>query len=400
MRLNDQQLSAVRKCVQWYFTESYIKHVFALAGLAGTGKSSTAKIIINLLGIGGDNVIFATLTGKASLVLRLKGNQSNTIHKTFYITFKNGKSFRFSLKKRIASNIRLIVIDEASMVNQSMLDDIISFNIPVLLLFDPGQLPAIFGSNIYVNDSTRSDVFLTQIMRQDDESGILDLASKARLGEPLEFGKYKNSLVTSADMIIDKLHTYDMIITFSNKLRRLINLRVRAQKGYTSIYPQKGEKLLCLANNYNYNVEYNDIPIYLINGLQGYVTEDSKLYDHEELDTVKIKFIPDFIMGHDGNGHNYEFDVPCYKEIFEQYCKDPSREAFLETMYEEADDETIGEIGMLDFGYCLTCHKSQGSEAPNVLVLVERKIPSNIYAKWLYTAITRAQESVTVATFE
>jgi len=281
-----------------------------------------------------------------------------------------------------------------------MLDDIISFNIPVLLLFDPGQLPAIFGSNIYVNDSTRSDVFLTQIMRQDDESGILDLASKARLGEPLEFGKYKNSLVTSADMIIDKLHTYDMIITFSNKLRRLINLRVRAQKGYTSIYPQKGEKLLCLANNYNYNVEYNDIPIYLINGLQGYVTEDSKLYDHEELDTVKIKFIPDFIMGHDGNGHNYEFDVPCYKEIFEQYCKDPSREAFLETMYEEADDETIGEIGMLDFGYCLTCHKSQGSEAPNVLVLVERKIPSNIYAKWLYTAITRAQESVTVATFE
>ena len=67
--------------------------MFALGGLAGTGKSTTVNTIIKMLGIPINDVIFATLTAKASLVLRLKGNPSNTIHKTFYTVYKKGNSF-------------------------------------------------------------------------------------------------------------------------------------------------------------------------------------------------------------------------------------------------------------------------------------------------------------------
>ena len=122
--LNSQQLDAVKKCVKWYFTQSYEKHYFAIGGVAGSGKSTVVNIIIKMLGLSETDVIFCTLTGKASLVLRMKGNPSNTIHKTFYSVYKKGNSFLFSLKKRISSTIKLIVIDEVSMVTAKMLEDI------------------------------------------------------------------------------------------------------------------------------------------------------------------------------------------------------------------------------------------------------------------------------------
>ena len=137
-KLNDQQLDAIKKLVKWYFCESIEKNVFTIFGIAGSGKSTVVNIAIKMLGLPLSDVIFCTLTGKASLVLRMKGNPSNTIHRTFYSTFKKGNSFLFSLKKKISSNIKLIVVDEVSMVTKKMLEDILSFGTPVLALGDPG----------------------------------------------------------------------------------------------------------------------------------------------------------------------------------------------------------------------------------------------------------------------
>ena len=394
---NNQQLDAIKLCVKWYFTESYRNNIFALAGLAGTGKSTVAKTIISVLGLQPSDVIFATFTGKASLVLRLKGNQSNTIHKTFYSVFKSAKAFSFSLKHHIPSNIKLIVIDEASMINQKMLDDISSFGCPVILLYDPGQLPAIFGANRYVTDPSLANVFLTQVMRQDDTSGILDLASMAREGTPLRIGKYKNSHVVNFNTVYDKLEKYDIVITYSNRLRRMVNAEIRKKLGYDTLYPIKGEKVLCLGNNYNYSFEFDDIPIYMINGMQGTVIADTEKEKFANVDVARLNFVPDFIYNTYGASKEHTFSIPCYREIFEQYLKDPSKQAFIETLYEEIDESVTSDICTIDYGYALTCHKSQGSEYDNVLVLVESKIPSNLYNKWLYTAITRAKKSVTVA---
>jgi exodeoxyribonuclease-5 len=52
---------------------------------------------------------------------------------------------------------------------------------------------------------------------------------------------------------------------------------------------------------------------------------------------------------------------------------------------------------VLDFGYAVTVHKSQGSEWPNVLVIDDYRGAKDLYKKWLYTAITRASKSVTIA---
>ena len=132
--LNDQQLDAVKKCVRWYFTDSVYKHYFTIFGLAGTGKSTVLSIIIKMLGLNNQDVIFCTLTGKAALVLRMKGNPANTVHKTFYSVFKTRTSFGFNLKRHINPNIKLIVVDEVSMITEKMLQDILSFGIPTICL--------------------------------------------------------------------------------------------------------------------------------------------------------------------------------------------------------------------------------------------------------------------------
>lgn len=390
---NTQQLDAIQKCIKWFFTDSYKQNLFVIGGLAGCGKSTVVKVIIRMLGLTNNDVIFATLTSKASLVLRLKGNPSNTIHKTFYSVYKKGKTFRFNLKKHIDSEIRLIVIDEVSMVNLNMLNDILSFGVPVIALGDYGQLSPIFGRNIF--DIRKPDVFLTMVMRQSDESGILDLATKARNGEAIPLGKYKNSEVTTIESIWDKISSFDLVLCYSNKTRRLYNSIIRKQRNFTSIYPQKGEKVLCLVNNYNYEIDYEDIPIYLNNGLMGYIQEDCYITNETgEIDTCKMKFIPEFISDTE---KSHMFEIDCFKEVFDQYNIDITKEAFIEQMMDEDFDEDIlGNIGMMDFGYCLTVHKSQGSEADNVLVLNDFKGSQDNYNRWLYTAITRAKKSVTI----
>ena len=396
-QLNDQQLDAVKKCVKWYFCDSYKKRYFALMGWAGCGKSTVVNIIIKMLGLQLNDVIFCTLTGKASLVLRMKGNPSNTIHKIFYTTFKKGTSFMFSLKKRIPSNIQLIVIDEVSMVTEKMLQDILSFGVNVICLGDSGQLPPVGAPNFIIQDESKIDVQLTKVMRQDDSSGILDLATMVRNGISPEYGQYKMSRVCHLDEVLDKITSYDMVICYSNAMRRKLNYYIRKMLGYTSIYPQKGEKIICLMNNYNYNINYQDIPINIVNGMRGETLDSAKIVNEDNMELVKFEFVPDFLQ--DIIDPSLTFTVKCFAEIFEQYQKNIEKEAFIEELYnDQIDAEALEDVCIIDYGYAATCHKLQGSEYDNVLVVVEDKIPSHIYNRWLYTAITRGKQSVTVAT--
>lgn len=398
--LNNQQLDAVKKCVKWYFTQSYEKHYFAIGGVAGSGKSTVVNIIIKMLGLSERDVIFCTLTGKASLVLRMKGNPSNTIHKTFYSVYKKGNSFLFSLKKRISSTIKLIVIDEVSMVTAKMLEDILGFGVPTICLGDHFQLPAIGAINfIMANPDRYWDVFLTMVMRQKDTTGVLDLAFKSRNNELLEYGEYKKSKVCHLSEVYENLYKYDMVVCYSNIMRRKLNMVIRHQLGFdNTVYPQKGEKIVCLMNNYNYEIEYEDIPIYVVNGLIGICNTDTNLEQFGEMEVCNINFTPEFLVDKNTMG-NLNFNVKSFAEIFEQYTKDVEKQAFIEELCDNSiDDEKLGLMCTIDFGYAATCHKLQGSEAKNVLVIVEDNIPSNIYFRWLYTAITRAKETVTVAT--
>lgn len=379
MTLTDGQKNAVRQALLWYYSEDR-KPVFVCAGVAGSGKSTTVNTLVNTLGLEPYQVLYVTPTGKAAGVLRMKGCTANTIHKTFYLVHKLNGRVVFSKKKTLPSTIKLIVIDELSMVNQKIMDDILSYNCPTICLGDPCQIPAMYGENEFIK---HPDVFLNQVMRQEGTSGILDLATKARNHEHIENGIYKESRVINLNEVTD-IEKYDVVICWKNSTRRELNSLIRKKLGYTSKYPSKGEKLLCLKNNYVHLLEYKeDIPIILVNGLSLINLENSK----EEGDYLQCKFTPEFIL----NDESKFFESRVDKRVFDSYITG-------EEIPDTASFNDIPEdVTVLDFGYAMTTHKMQGSSAANVLYIDEFKGSEDMYWKMLYTGITRAEKSITIA---
>ena len=387
MDFTSEQINAIKKCVEWYYIGSSYNDVFPIGGYAGTGKSTIVNKIIEILRIVNNRVIFCSLTGKAALVLRLKGLNANTIHKSFYTPFKTQHGIKFKLKKKLDSPVDLIVIDELSMVDQKTLSDIKSFKIPIIGIGDPGQLPPIFGSNEYMRDESKISCFLTQIMRQSDESGILDYAYKARNMIPIEIGKHKKcQTIRYKDFDPKSIIDYDCVLCWKNNTRRNLNTFIRSILGKSSIYQKKGEKVLCLRNNYSYKIDYKDVPIYTTNGLVLICTEDARLVNEGDgKPFVRVICRPEF------SDDCEEFDLKCHPEIFDRYYNNDVNDIFIDPTGDDEDD-----LVHLDYGYALTVHKSQGSEWRKVLVFNEFKGSQLLYSKWLYTAITRAKNELTI----
>lgn len=399
--LTKTQSEIVKRVIHWYYVESYDKPYYSIGGVAGSGKSFLVKYLIKLLRLQDYEVLFVAFTGKAALRLRLSGNNANTIHSTFYRPYElpNGE-IKFARKSKLESNIKLIVADEAGMIGELMMMDILSFGIPVIILGDPMQLdPILARPNPFMKED-KLDSFLNKPMRFANHSGILDLSILARENKPIPYGKYKESQVVHFNSIKNKMYEYDIVICYRNATRKILNTEIRRQLGYEkSLYPLKGEKIICLKNNYRFSIFYNGIEIYLINGLIGIMIEDS--FIDEKTGLLHCKFVPDFIEDYSESGY---FDILCYPEYFSCHY-DPNIEmtpmflpASLRTKEKEQEMETTA---FLTFAYCISLHKFQGSDADNVMCIIDDHPTTHPqYPKFVYTGITRAKKSITVATFK
>ena len=394
--LNKTQKEAVAKALSWYYFNSYNKPYFVMVGPAGSGKSFLVKYIVNELGLPPHyKVLYCAYTGKAALRLRIAGNNANTIHKTFYNIYKTASgTIRFSRKKRLDSNIKLIIIDEFSMINQQMINDILAFRVPTILIGDGNQIPPIFGKNKLIDDPREIDVKLTEVMRQNDTSGILDLAQIALDRKEFRLGTYKKCNVVSYYDIENIMHKYDVVLCWKNETRLELNEFIRKKLGFSGLYPKKGEKVLTLKNDYNHLLESDDLEITILNGMISYMQNDTI----EDKDYIYCDFIPDFIANKNEEGFN---NIKCHKSYFQRYTNPyiitPSHERNwkkkTQDMNESEEDSTVH----LDFGYALSYWKAQGSEWQKVLVLDEYRGSEDHYFKLMYSSITRARESVDIA---
>lgn len=175
---------------------------------AGTGKSTLIKFIISAMNLDENDVRYVAYTGKAANVLKNKGcPNATTAHKLLYRAklMPNGKYF---FKPRTTSDvasegIRVVVIDEVSMLPKAMWDLLCSHNFYILACGDPEQLPPILDNlgedpNNHVLD--KPHIFLDEIMRQAQESEIIRLSMHIRERKPLMTFPVANEQV----MIINK----------------------------------------------------------------------------------------------------------------------------------------------------------------------------------------------------
>ena len=372
MKFSPQQDGALRSITRW-LTEGD-SQVFRLFGYAGTGKTTLAKHIAD--DIDGD-VLFAAFTGKAAMVLRARGARgASTIHSLIYRprgeevvedeeTGKSQVSPTFTLNRSSpVSKASLIVIDECSMVDEELGRDLLSFGTPVLVLGDPGQLPPVSGGGFFTE--AEPDVLLTEIHRQARDNPIVELARKVRAGETLEHGTFGASkVIRRGDVDQTEVLEADQVLVGTNRTRRRYNARLRELKGFDDELPAAGDKMVALRNDQSRG---------LLNGSLWRVKSASRTSkpfmnllvrsDDEGLDRTSVKI---------------------------KLLKLPFQDPGIEIPWQQKrryDD--------FDYGYALTTHKAQGSQWNDVFLFDESFAFREHPERWLYTAITRAAERITI----
>lgn len=403
MILNNKQEQAIKTIVERFVAG---EHYSVLAGYAGTGKSTCVKFIIEALSSRGVNpdydVCYSAYTGKACQVLAKKGNDPvATCHRLLWEFFpkENGQFFR---KRRPRLEYSVVVVDECSMVDADMLSELLRHKETYFIFCgDPFQLPPVKakgdGTSGY-DILQKPHAFLDEVMRQAAESDIIQLSMKIREEAPLNYFKGEDAMVLPSKDLNEGMLTWaDQILVGTNAVRNQINTKVRELLGHGPD-PEPGDRIICLHNNWD---EISRDGNALVNGTTGYLKQpfqktelianragggsietihstiicddDDRFYDIS-LDPVELKTgMPQITDWKRISRINKFYNTPY---MLERGIKNPLPESFA-------------------YGYAITCHKAQGSEWDQVLVL-EEKFPfdRNEHARWLYTAVTRAAEKL------
>lgn len=363
--LTEEQANAAALLSEWIASD---RQEFVLAGLAGTGKSTTLGHLISTGEL--RPAITLTPTGKAADVLRGKGVRAETIHSAI----KLFRAERWNKEKNKLEPVfedgdaefgpgDVVIVDEASMVNTELAEDLRATGARIVWVGDHGQLEPVGGDPKLMQNA---DVMLEKVMRQAETSPILRLAHGVRGGKTLaqmrtdayrgEVNFYGRARPADVARIADE-GGYDQIICWTNKERRMINSATRSLREHVSDVPEVGERII---------MTKNDRTLGVYNGQQYYVKEVGEHFgDHVTLEVESVD-----------TGRTIR--AMFWSVLFD-------REPTLEDV--QARPRRVLEA---DFAYAITAHKAQGSEWPAVLVSDAWKRQG--MERWRYTAATRAAE--------
>lgn len=362
MRWSAEQESALSAVRSWL--KAGDRPVFRLFGYAGTGKTTLARHVAE----GADGgVVFAAFTGKAAHVMRGKGcPNAGTIHSLIYRMRgedETGPSFVLN-RDSAAAKAAMIVIDECSMVDEEIGNDLLSFRKPILVLGDPAQLPPVAGGGFFTG--AEPDIMLTEVHRQAADDPIIRLSMIVREGGRLEAGQYgESSVVSRRDINPEDVLAADTVLVGRNSTRRAYNARIRELLRRTLPTPVAGDTLVCLRNDRKRG---------LLNGSLWHV--DRVRTPRKGL--LRYTLSPE--EGEHGKGRTVVTINPAYF--------DGTAEALAPAERRRSD--------AFDFGYVLTVHKSQGSQWDDVVLFDESFAFREHAQRWLYTGITRAARRIRI----
>lgn len=374
VNLNPDQKNAHDDIVEFFRSKGGMLRT--LGGYAGTGKTSIIAHIANSLR--DKRIAFCAPSGKAALMMKskLKGvlkekDFCGTIHKLIYflVGIKSHKELPPELifeKHEKELPYDLIILDEASMVRGDVYHDLKQEGIPILAVGDHGQLPPVKGD---FNLMENPDIKLETIMRQAEGDPIVKVATLARETGHIPYGDYgPNVKKVTSGSFLNKHNFKDLnsiVLCAKNKTRVNLNRFAREVAGYAQEpfedTPCIGEPVICLMNNYRMKIFNGDIGV--IRDLRDFETD---VYQTE----IEM------------SDHYYKGDI--YANQFGQLYTNSSG---FQTEY-----------ALFDWAYCITVHKSQGSEWDHVTLMEERmsRMDDDQWRRWLYTGVTRAKKSLTI----
>ena len=428
--------------------------IFVLKGYAGTGKTTIISNVINSINTIEMKCVLLAPTGRAAKVIsNYSGKPAFTIHKRIYYPKKNKTGgVSFTLQQNKFKNT-LFIVDESSMIsdtsqdsklyqNGSLLDDLFFYieagnNCKLLLIGDTAQLPPV---NMTISPALDIDslslhyqknvhhIEFDEVMRQSENSGILYNATQLRellhshFIDTFQFNlKGFKDIVRLQDgyEIQDAIHgAYDnysiedtVFIVRSNKRANQYNQQIRTSILAKESEISTGDYLMVVKNNYFWLKETSEAG-FIANGDIVEILEIRKIQELYgfKFATVKIRMVDypnqipfdtiimlDTIMS-ESPSLTYEESNKLYQEVLLDYQDEISQYKKLQKVKENEYFNAL----QVKFSYAITCHKSQGGQWKTVFV-EQPYLPNGIdvdYVRWLYTAITRAEEKLYLIGFK
>jgi ATP-dependent exoDNAse (exonuclease V) alpha subunit len=436
-----------------FLTNNNNEEIFVLKGYAGTGKTTVISTIVNnLIAINLKYVLLAPTGRAAKVIANYSQKPAFTIHKKIYFPKKSsGGGVSFTMQQNKHKNT-IFIVDEASMIsdtssdsklyeNGSLLDDLISYiysgtNCKIILLGDTAQLPPV---NLDVSpaletetlamhyDKTVHSIELDEVMRQEENSGILYNATDLReLLKSHFIDDFQFQLKGFKDIVrlTDGYDIQDAInqaysnysiedtafIVRSNKRANQYNQQIRSKILDKESELSTGDYLMVVKNNYFWLKEKDEAG-FIANGD---IIEVLEIFSIKELYTfkfanVKIRMVDypnqkpfetvlllDTITS-ESPSLTYDESNRLYQEVMKDYEGETKYK-----MFQKVKENEYFNALQVKFSYAITCHKSQGGQW-NTVFVEQPYLPDGIdrdYIRWLYTAITRAKDKLYLIGFK
>jgi helicase, recD/traA family len=345
--------------------KSLKNNFLVITGGPGTGKTTVIYGIYRALKKENPKSKIKLLapTGRASKRLsELTLEEASTIHR--FLEW-NKDSNTFSLNEHNKSDTNIIIVDEFSMVNNSLFASLLRALKPdtkIILVGDKDQLPSVGSGNLLADIISSIDnvVYLKELYRQAKESSIVKLAYAVNLDKELETESDDELIIKEEGDILDSLkeialnHVKDDYKEFQvlvplykgsyginniNKvLQEVFNKKdiLKNEKTINDVIYREKDKVIQLVNMPDNNVFNGDIGII------------EKITDKE------------IIIDFDGNKVKY----------------------------------TSSTYNSFALAYAISIHKSQGSEFKTCIIPLSTSYSIMLYRKLYYTAITRAKKKL------
>ncbi len=428
--------------------------LYLLKGFAGTGKTSIIGTLVSNLWETKKSAVLMAPTGRAAKVIsNYSKKEAFTIHKKIYFPKKSkGGGVKFVMQPNKHRNT-IFIVDEASMIpdipndskdfeSTSLLDDVMTYvysgyKCKLLLIGDKAQLPpvksefspALNAEKLDVNYNKRiTSIELDEVVRQDQDSGILSNATRIREALEHEFFesfKFKLNGFTDIVRLVDGYEVMDAIndaysqhgheetaiIVRSNKRANLYNQNIRNRILFNENELTVGDFLMVVKNNYFWIkptteagfIANGDIievlEIFAITSLYGFRFAEVKvkMVDYPRMRPFETVLILDTI-----NAETPSLTYEDSNKLYQEVQKDYEDEASNYRKFLKIKGNKYFNALQVKFSYAITCHKSQGGQW-NTIFVEQPYLPNGIdkdYLRWLYTATTRATEKLYLLGFK